>query len=115
MAKAIVSPFDTIESAHTFVQLLYTTLADTKKELSGDVDREPTGGPNRRRDALLVAAYNVERLEYHLTRSARLLNDLRTIRRLLLEERTKRPAPIAAKPAPHTGSMPKNGHPVAVA
>jgi len=115
MAKGTVSPFDTIESAHTFVQLLYTTLAETKKELSADVGREPTGGPNRRRDALLVAAYNVERLEYHLTRSARLLNDLRTIRRLLLEERTKRPAPIGAKPAPHSGTSPKNGHPVATA
>ena len=115
MAKATASPFDTIESAHTFVQLLYTTLAETKQELSADVGREPNGGPNRRRDALLVAAYNVERLEYHLTRSARLLNDLRTIRRLLLEERTKRPAPVAAKPAPHTSAVPKNGHPVAAA
>lgn len=117
MAKAVTSPFDTIESAHAFVQLLYTTLAETKKELSADVEREPNGGPNRRRDALLVAAYNVERLEYHLTRSARLLNDLRTIRRLLLEERMKRPAASIAstKPAPHTGAVPKNGHPVAVA
>ncbi len=116
MPKAAVSPFDSIESAHSFVQVLSSTLAETRKEVAADVDREPAVASNRRRDALLVAVYNLERLEYHLARSSRLLNDLRTIRRLLLEERDQASAAGAqAKPAPHTKAVPKNGHPVAVA
>jgi hypothetical protein len=88
MAKKSASPFDTIESAHSFVQFLAATLSESKQELSAEVACQ-AGDPNRRRDALLVAMYNLERLEYHLTRSARLLNDLRSIRRLLLEERAR--------------------------
>ena len=117
MAKRSTSPFDTIESAHSFVQVLSSTLAETRKEVAADVDRENGGVPNRRRDALLVAIYNLERLEYHLTRSARLLNDLRTLRRLILEERAK-PGTLPGTQAgtsPHTKAVPKNGHPVAVA
>lgn len=117
MAKRSASPFDTIESAHSFVQFLSSTLAETKKEVAADVDRESPGGPNRRRDALLVAIYNLERLEYHLTRSARLLNDLRTIRRLILEERTKPGALIGAQDeaTPQTETAPKNRRLVATA
>ena len=115
MAKRSASPFDTIESAHSFVQFLASTLAETKKEVAADLDGEPTAASNRRRDALLVAIYNLERLEYHLTRSARLLNDLRSIRRLLLEERAKIPLAIQTEATPHTKTVPKNGQPVAAA
>lgn len=118
MAKKSASPFDTIESAHGFVQFLSSTLAETKKEVSADIEREINGDPNRRRDAMLVAMYNLERLEYHLTRSARLLNDLRSIRRLLLEERTSS-GKVARVPQPveaaHAATVPKNGKAVAVA
>ena len=117
MAKRSTSPFDTIESAHSFVQFLASTLAETKKEVTADIDGERCDSPNRRRDALLVAVYNLERLEYHLTRSARLLNDLRSIRRLLLEERPKAAGAIRiqTEATPHTKAVPKNGHPVAAA
>jgi hypothetical protein len=37
---------------------------------------------------LRIALYNLEKLELHLNRSNRILNDLRTLRRMLLEERT---------------------------
>jgi len=116
MAKKSASPFDTIESAHSFVQFLSSTLAETKKEVSAEVECE-VGNPNRRRDALLVAVYNLERLEYHLTRSARLLNDLRSIRRLLLEERAKAGRTTVTQPTStaHSTAVPKNGHPVAAA
>jgi hypothetical protein len=43
-------------------------------------------------DALRVAAYNVEKLEFHLNRSSRILNDLRSLRRLLFEERAAQAA-----------------------
>lgn len=42
-----------------------------------------------------MALYNLEKLEVHLSRSSRILNDLRTLRRLLFEERAAgtRPEP----------------------
>ena len=115
MANKPTSPFDTIESAHSFVQFLSSTLAETKKEVSADVEREADGTPNRRRDALLVAMYNLERLEYHLTRSTRLLNDLRSIRRLLLEERAGRTISGTANTPGATKASPQKGPPVAAA
>lgn len=77
--------FDSLESAHDFVSLLAETVADTKRELAGDVERESPA--SRRLDALRIALYNLDKLEGHVARSGRILNDLRTLRRLLFEER----------------------------
>jgi hypothetical protein len=40
---------------------------------------------SRRLDALQIVAHKLETLELHLTKSRRILNDLRFLRRLLLE------------------------------
>jgi hypothetical protein len=80
--------FETLESAHDFVALLAETVAEAKRELERDVQRE--AAPSRRLDALRIAAYNVDKLELHLKRSRRILNDLRAVRRLLFEERDSR-------------------------
>jgi hypothetical protein len=77
--------FETLESARDFVALLAETLGEAKRELERDVQRESS--PSRRLDALRIAAYNVNKLELHLNQSRRILNDLRTLRRLLFEER----------------------------
>lgn len=77
--------FETLESAHDFVALLVEIATETKRELEGDLQRESK--TSRRLDALRIAAYKVEKLEFHLNRSRRILNDLRTLRRLLFEER----------------------------
>ncbi len=82
-------PFGTIESAHDFMTLLAAAVSQAREELKVDVDRESASADlSRRLDALRVALYNVEKLELHLTRSSRILNDLRTLRRLLFEERS---------------------------
>ena len=81
-------PFGTLESAHDFMTLLAAAVSQSKAELQADVGRESAGADlNRRVDALRMALYNLEKLELHLTRSSRILNDLRTLRRLLFEER----------------------------
>lgn len=81
-------PFGTIESAHDFVMLLAAAVSQAKTDLQVDVDRESASADlSRRVDALRMALYNVEKLEVHLNRSGRILNDLRTLRRLLFEER----------------------------
>lgn len=79
--------FETLESAHSFVALLAETVAEAKHELEGDVDRESAA--SRRRDALRIALYNLDKLKLHVNRSKRILNDLRTLRRLLFEERER--------------------------
>jgi uncharacterized membrane protein YccC len=77
--------FESLESAHDFVTLLAETVAEAKREIETDLQRE--SATSRRLDALRLAAYNIDKLETHLNRSRRILNDLRTLRRLLFEER----------------------------
>lgn len=96
------TPFDTVESAHEFLALLSVSIAEAKQDVTADVKKERTDGDRRRLEALRVAVYNLERLEYHLTRSKRILNDLRSLRRLLLQERGLQPA-SASFPVPSNG------------
>lgn len=69
--------------------LLRESVAEARQELEADVQRASNSDISRRLDAPRVAAYNVEKLEFHLNRSSRTVNDLRSLRRLLLEERTR--------------------------
>lgn len=83
-------PFDTIESAHSFLTLLRESVAEARGELEMDVQRAPipaNSNSSRRLDALRIAAYKANKLEFHLNRSSRILNDLRSLRRLLFQER----------------------------
>jgi hypothetical protein len=82
------TPFDSIEDAHDFLTLLAQTVFETKLDLEADVQRESDVNFSRRAEALKLALYTLERLEFHMLRSRRILNDLRTLRRLLFEERT---------------------------
>jgi len=85
MKRGMDVEFDTLESAHSFVALLAETVAEAKYELEGDIDRESVA--SRRKGALRIALYNLTKLERHLNRSKRILNDLRMLRRLLFDER----------------------------
>ena len=82
------SPFDSIEDAHEFLTLLAQTIFETKLEIEADVQRETSSNFPRRAEALKLTVYTLSRLEFHMNRSRRILNDLRTLRRLLFEERT---------------------------
>jgi uncharacterized membrane protein YccC len=79
-------PFDSLESAHEYIQLLLETLEQAKQDLAGDVAYSESH-PDRRLEALRLVQYKLEKLEHHLESSSRLLNDLRTLRRLLFDER----------------------------
>jgi len=82
------SPFASIEDAREYLTLLTQTVFETRLEIEADLERESNGSFPRRRDALKLALYTLTRLEFHMNRSQRVLNDLRTLRRLLFEERT---------------------------
>jgi hypothetical protein len=73
--------FDTIESAHDFITLLAETVAEAKRTLETDVQRESSSGFSRHLDTLRVAQYSMAKLETHVNRTGRILNDLRTLRR----------------------------------
>jgi hypothetical protein len=81
------NPFSTIESAQEFVKLLTKAVSDAKQEIEAYVKGESESVRSRRADALRIALYSLTKLDSHLHQSSRILNDLRTLRRLLLTER----------------------------
>jgi len=81
------TPFDRIEGSLEYIGLLRETIETTKSEIQKEVVRAESERAERRLQALHLVTYNLERLSRHIDSSHRLLNDLRTLRRLLLGER----------------------------
>jgi hypothetical protein len=90
------TPFDNIESAHEYLGLLVKAVEEARQTAEGDLV-EAGATSARHLDAVRLAVYKLEKLEQHMKISRRLLNDLRTLRRLLLEERTA----VAGTPDSH--------------
>ena len=86
--------FESIESAQQYLALLAQTVLEAKRDTKADIDSKATSESPRHVEALRMISYNLEKLERHVKMSRRILNDLRTLRRLLHKERP-RPA-IAA-------------------
>ena len=84
------TPFDNIESAHEFVDLLKEAIDEAKQDVDSQIAAAEGEGAERRQQALKLVQYNLTKLGYHVTTSRRILNDLRSLRRLLLEERRTR-------------------------
>ena len=89
MSGPLQTPFDSIENAHQYVRLLVEAIAEAKGEIASDIASGTEAKSDRRVEALRVVQFKLDGLEQHLTTSSRLLNDLRTLRRLLLEERAE--------------------------
>ena len=79
-------PFESIESAQQFVTLLIEAVNESRNEIDSDIDKARKEKAGRRRDALLLVAHQLNLLSMHLAKSSRILNDLRSLRRLLLTE-----------------------------
>lgn len=82
------TPFDNIESSHHYVSLLAEAIHEAVQEVEADIALAGADGATRRKEALQLVRFNMAKLEGHMTSSRRILNDLRTLRRLLLEERS---------------------------
>jgi hypothetical protein len=93
-----VSPFDTIESAQDYIDLLLEAIEETRRDVGAEI--RLSGGPSdeRRVQALQLVGLNLNKLSSHVTQCRRILNDLRTLRRLLLDKR--KPA-TEAEPVSH--------------
>lgn len=88
MTEGPDTPFDSIEGAHQYVTLLAEALRDAQAAIQHDVavaNRAP--GAHRRLQALRLVEYKLNQLGDHLSSTRGILNDLRTLRRLLLGER----------------------------
>ncbi|MGA2714608.1 MAG: hypothetical protein ABSG41_16015 [Bryobacteraceae bacterium] len=88
MSHRSETPFDNIESSHEYVSLLAEAIEVAIAEVEADIALASTDDAARRREALQLVLFNMSKLQSHMTSSRRILNDLRTLRRLLLEERS---------------------------
>jgi hypothetical protein len=88
------TPFDSLEGSHEYVALLSEVIEEARQDVETEIAIAVAEGADRRKEALQLVAYNLAKLNLHMTTSRRILNDLRTLRRLLLDERR------AAAPAP---------------
>ena len=86
MSSQPETPFDSIEGAREYVRLLLDSIREARSDLAADL-AAAEAKPDRRLEALRIVNYKLEKLDAHLQSSSRLLNDLRTLRRLLLDER----------------------------
>jgi len=73
-----------VESAQQFVELLAEAIEEARGEVDADLEIPQA---ERRLEALRLVSFKLSRLSLHMAASRRLLNDLRTLRRLLLAER----------------------------
>jgi hypothetical protein len=81
------TPFDSIESAHQYLSLLLEAAREARDAVVADLGPAGDSRYKRHTAVLRLVSYNLEKLEKHVKISRRILNDLRTLRRLLLEER----------------------------
>ena len=89
MRQRSETPFDNIEGSHEYVTLLAEAVEVAITEVEADLAQASSNGAdNRRVQALQLVLFKLSKLQGHMSSSGRILNDLRTLRRLLLGERT---------------------------
>ena len=81
------TPFDNIESAQQYVELLREAIEESKRDVDADIARAESNRLERQVRALQLVSNGLMKLGQQMTTSLRILNDLRTLRRLLLQER----------------------------
>ena len=89
METQYMAPFETIESAQEYIALLIQAVSDSQKAVAADVRAQAPTASRRRLETLNLIVYNLDKLSVHVKRSHRILNDLRTLRRLLHSERSR--------------------------
>ena len=86
-ASEVGGPFDSIESAHDFMDVLAQTVLDAMQDLRKEEQIALAQGYTRRAKAIGLALFKCKTLVCHVHKSRRALNDLRTLRMLILDER----------------------------
>jgi hypothetical protein len=86
-ASDVGGPFDSIESAQEYMNILAATALEVMAELKQDREAALREGADRRAQAIDIAILKLKQLSCYTFKSRRMLNDLRIIRRLILNER----------------------------
>src|ERR1019366_8786451 len=81
------TPFDSIEGSHEYVRMLAEAVNEARRDVEEEIAAAEHDRADRRKEALLLVSYNLTKLNLHIIGSRRILNDLRSLRRLLLAER----------------------------
>jgi hypothetical protein len=80
-------PFDSIEGAQEYLTMVAETALDTMRDLRRDKETALQEGAARRAQAIDLAIFKLKQFNCHVYKSRRMLNDLRILRRLILNER----------------------------
>jgi hypothetical protein len=83
MNRETRSCFDSIDSAHEFLDLLSETVTEVRQEIDAEMKEASDSQSPRRLQALQTVSYKLDNLAVYMKKSCRILNDLRTLRRLL--------------------------------
>jgi hypothetical protein len=86
MARDVEAPFGSLESAYQYVGVLADVAAEAQRDILDDIN-VAGAADDRRLQALQLVDYKLTQLRRNLDTAHRLLNDLRSLRRLLLGER----------------------------
>jgi hypothetical protein len=84
---ATETPFDSIEGSHRYIAMLFDAIEEAQADVDSEIGIAVADRAARRKEALQIVAFNLNKLAAHMVASRRILNDLRTLQRLLLEER----------------------------
>ncbi len=80
------TPFDSIEGSHRYIAMLAEAIEEAQSDIEAEISLAVAEHAARRKEALQLVAFNLNKLNSHITASSRILNDLRTLQRLLMEE-----------------------------
>ncbi len=83
------TPFDNIESAEQFVELLIEAIKESRRDVEAGIALAEANPSGRTKKALQLVSTNLAKLSQHMTTSRRILNHLKTLRRLLLQEQKR--------------------------
>jgi hypothetical protein len=87
MARQQATPFENIEGAVEYVGYLLEASREAQKHVETEIASASRPELARKKQALQLVKYKLTVLDSHIVTSKRLLNDLRKLRRLILEER----------------------------
>jgi len=97
MSYSPETPFDNIESAEQFVELLIEAIEESRRDVDADIALSEANRSGRSKKALQLVSANLAKLSECMTRARRILSHLRTLRRLLLQERRLNNTPQSRK------------------
>jgi len=79
------TPFESIEGALEYVGQLLEATQEAKRQIEEEIVHASSPEQARKKQALQLVMFKLATLDFHITKSKRVLGDLRKLRRLILE------------------------------